>query len=60
VLFSDPYASIRLGDVNFMSINWGTSERLAAGVTNGTVAVWDMKTMLSQSKETLAEKDSGT
>jgi hypothetical protein len=43
-----------------MSINWGTSERLAAGVTNGTVAVWDMKTMLSQSKETLAEKDSGT
>ncbi|KAK3810381.1 MAG: hypothetical protein J3Q66DRAFT_66054 [Benniella sp.] len=58
LLFSDPYASIRLGDVNFMSINWGTSERLAAGVTNGTVAVWDMKTMLSQSKETLAEKDS--
>jgi hypothetical protein len=42
-----------------MCINWGTSERLAAGLTNGTIAVWDMKLMLSQTKETLAEKDSG-
>lgn len=58
LLYSNPYVSIRLGDVNFMSISWGTSERLAAGVTNGTVAVWDMNAMLSQSKETLAEKDS--
>ncbi|KAG0199846.1 hypothetical protein BGX33_011360 [Mortierella sp. NVP41] len=56
--YPEPYATIRLGDICFMSINWGTSERLAAGATNGTIAVWDMKLMLSQSKETLAEKDS--
>ncbi|KAI1307348.1 hypothetical protein EDD11_004495 [Mortierella claussenii] len=56
--YLEPYATLRLGDVNFMSINWGTSERLAAGVTNGTVAVWDMKSMLSQTKNTLGEKDS--
>lgn len=48
-----------MGDICFMCINWGTSERLAAGLTNGTIAVWDMKLMLSQTKETLAEKDSG-
>ncbi|KAF9193422.1 hypothetical protein BGZ50_007494 [Haplosporangium sp. Z 11] len=28
-----------------------------AGATNGTVPVWDMKSMLTQTKETLAEKD---
>ncbi|KAI7832578.1 hypothetical protein BC939DRAFT_1497 [Gamsiella multidivaricata] len=58
IRYPEPYATIRLGDVSFMSISWGTAERLAAGVTNGTIAIWDMKTMLNQSKETLAEKDS--
>ncbi|KAI8598374.1 hypothetical protein EDD21DRAFT_382653 [Dissophora ornata] len=58
IQYSEPYATLRLGDVNFMSINWGTAQRLAAGVTNGTVAVWDMNSMLSQPKETLLEKDS--
>ncbi|KAG0250694.1 hypothetical protein BG011_008159 [Mortierella polycephala] len=58
VQYPEPYATIRLGDVCFMSINWGTSERLVAGATNGTVPVWDMKSMLTQTKETLAEKDS--
>ncbi|KAF9544229.1 hypothetical protein EC957_012274 [Mortierella hygrophila] len=56
--FPEPFATIRMGDICFMCINWGTSERLAAGLTNGTIAVWDMKLMLSQTKETLAEKDS--
>ncbi|KAK3834430.1 MAG: hypothetical protein JOS17DRAFT_45530 [Linnemannia elongata] len=56
--FPEPFATIRMGDTCFMCINWGTSERLAAGLTNGTIAVWDMKLMLSQTKETLAEKDS--
>ena len=59
VEFPEPFATIRMGDTCFMCINWGTSERLAAGLTNGTIAVWDMKLMLSQTKETLAEKDSG-
>ncbi|KAF9200808.1 hypothetical protein BGZ49_008948 [Haplosporangium sp. Z 27] len=58
IKYPEPYATIRLGDVNFMSISWGTANRLAAGATNGTAAIWDMSTMLSQSKETLAEKDS--
>ncbi|KAG0297838.1 hypothetical protein BGZ98_000415, partial [Dissophora globulifera] len=58
IQYPDPFVTLRLGDVNFMSINWGTAHRLAAGVTNGTIAVWDMQTMLSQSKKTLAEKDS--
>ncbi|KAF9298869.1 hypothetical protein BGZ88_003733 [Linnemannia elongata] len=56
--FPEPFATIRMGDICFMCINWGTSERLAAGLTNGTIAVWDMKLMLSQTKETLAERDS--
>ncbi|KAG0366412.1 hypothetical protein BGX24_003706, partial [Mortierella sp. AD032] len=56
--YPEPYATIRMGDICFMCINWGTSERLAAGLTNGTIAVWDTKLMLSQTKETLAEKDS--
>ncbi|KAG0281143.1 hypothetical protein BGZ95_006442 [Linnemannia exigua] len=56
--YPEPYATIRMGDICFMCINWGTSERLAAGLTNGTIAVWDAKLMLSQTKETLAEKDS--
>ncbi|KAF8945084.1 hypothetical protein BGZ47_003269 [Haplosporangium gracile] len=56
--FPEPFATIRMGDICFMCINWGTSERLAAGLTNGTIAVWDMKLLLSQTKETLAEKDS--
>lgn len=42
-----------------MSISWGTAERLAAAGTNGTIYVWDMKELLSQSKEILAEKESG-
>ncbi|KAF9124944.1 hypothetical protein BGW39_007775 [Mortierella sp. 14UC] len=58
VEYPEPYATIRMGDICFMCINWGTSERLAAGLTNGTIAVWDMKLMLSQTKDTLAEKDS--
>ncbi|KAF9901911.1 hypothetical protein EC991_005559 [Linnemannia zychae] len=58
VEYPEPYATIRMGDICFMCINWGTSERLAAGLTNGTIAVWDTKLMLSQTKETLAEKDS--
>ncbi|ORZ10956.1 hypothetical protein BCR41DRAFT_357245, partial [Lobosporangium transversale] len=36
----------------------GASERLAASATNGTVAIWDMKSMLVQSIEDLASKDS--
>ncbi|KAF9111286.1 hypothetical protein BGX27_005150 [Mortierella sp. AM989] len=58
IQYPEPYVTIRLGDVNFMSISWGTANRLAAGVTNGTVAIWDTSAMLNQSKETLAEKDS--
>ncbi|KAF9355002.1 hypothetical protein BGX26_007090 [Mortierella sp. AD094] len=58
IRYPEPYVTIRLGDVNFMSISWGTANRLAAGATNGTAAIWDMSMMLSQSKETLAEKDS--
>ncbi|KAF9169181.1 hypothetical protein BGX21_003537 [Mortierella sp. AD011] len=58
IRYPEPYATIRLGDVNFMSISWGTANRLAAGATNGTAAIWDMSSMLSQSKEMLAEKDS--
>ncbi|KAF9952474.1 hypothetical protein BGZ72_006186 [Mortierella alpina] len=56
--YPEPYATIRMGDICFMSVSWGTSERLAAGATNGTVPVWDMKAILNQTKETLAEKDS--
>ncbi|KAF9932211.1 hypothetical protein FBU30_008766 [Linnemannia zychae] len=56
--YPEPYVTIRMNDINFMCINWGTSERLAAGLSNGTIGVWDMKLMLSQTKETLAEKDS--
>ncbi|CAO3566070.1 unnamed protein product [Mortierella alpina] len=56
--YPEPYATLRMGDICFMSISWGTSERLAAGATNGTVPIWDMKSILSQSKEALAEKDS--
>jgi hypothetical protein len=42
-----------------MSLAWGTINRLAAGATNGTAAVWDMSSILDKSKETLAEKDNG-
>ncbi|KAG9319166.1 hypothetical protein KVV02_002462 [Mortierella alpina] len=56
--YPEPYATIRMGDVCFMSVSWGTSERLAAGATNGTIPIWDMKSILNQPKETLAEKDS--
>ncbi|KAF9390209.1 hypothetical protein CPC16_005255 [Podila verticillata] len=58
IQFPEPYVTLRLGEVCFMSINWGTPQRLVAGCTNGTVAIWDTKSMLDQSSETLAEKDS--
>ncbi|KAG0088312.1 hypothetical protein BGZ92_006314 [Podila epicladia] len=58
IQFPEAYVTLRLGEVCFMSINWGTPERLVAGCTNGTVAIWDTKSMLDQSSETLAEKDS--
>ncbi|KAG0203210.1 hypothetical protein BGX28_004443 [Mortierella sp. GBA30] len=56
--YPEPHVTIRMGDICFMSISWGTAERLAAGATNGTVPIWDMKSMLSQSRETLAERES--
>ncbi|KAG0019666.1 hypothetical protein BGZ81_009635 [Podila clonocystis] len=58
IQFPEPYVTLRLGEVCFMSINWGTPQRLVAGCTNGTVAIWDTKSMLDQSSETLAGKDS--
>ncbi|KAF9310853.1 hypothetical protein BG003_008034 [Podila horticola] len=58
IQFMEPYVTLRLGEVCFMSINWGTPQRIVAGCTNGTVAIWDTKSMLDQSSEMLAEKDS--
>ncbi|KAG0053577.1 hypothetical protein BGZ83_000861 [Gryganskiella cystojenkinii] len=58
IRYREPFATLRLGDICCMSVSWGSAERLAAAGTNGTVYVWDMKELLSQSQETLAEKDS--
>ncbi|KAG0333535.1 hypothetical protein BG004_000793 [Podila humilis] len=55
--FVEPYVTLRLGETYPMSINWGTSERLMAGYSNGAVAIWDTKSILDQSSETLAQKD---
>lgn len=59
VQYQEPIATLRVGEICCMSISWGSAERLAAAGTNGTVYVWDTKELLSQSKESLAEKDAG-
>ncbi|KAF9193717.1 hypothetical protein BGZ51_002381 [Haplosporangium sp. Z 767] len=54
----EPYVTIELGELCIMSLSWGTARRLAAGCSNGAIAVFDINAMLSQSKATLSQPDS--